>query len=510
MSKQYLISVDQGTTGTKVLVVNQKGEVIGSSYKKHTQYYPQPGWAEHDPEEIWTNMLIAIEEVLKESKIKPSQIAGVGLANQGETCLFWDKTDAKPLYPAIVWSCRRSQGISEKWQHTDGWADKVRQKTGLKIDPYFSGTKFRWMLDYIKEIQDKEKMNLARCGTLDTWLLWKMTNGESFVTDSSTASRTILYNIFKKDWDEEILGYLQLNREMLPKIIPTISRFGTTDPNHFCGIQAPILSSIVDQPAALYGHLCTEPGTSKCTYGTGCFIYINIGNQPKLSDDSNVLASVVWEKDNMLTYSLDGSVYSAGSAIDWGLNELALYDSIDQLQGWSMEWKNTPFQENSVWFIPALSGLATPFWNSNARGAFIGLSHNCGKKDMAKAILEGIAHRVADVFDKLTKETKQDIQVLKVDGKLTDNPYLMQFQADILGIPIEVTDNTETTGIGVAYLCGEALGWWNPDLLADSGLMKTKFYQPALTETERMELRKKWEKVINSIDELYKESPDLI
>jgi glycerol kinase len=509
MSQKYLLSIDQGTTGTKVILLNDKEEVHAFSYQKHTQFYPKPAWAEHDPNEIWLCIQEGVQEVLRNGKIEPSQITAIGLANQGETVLFWDDL-GQPLYPAIVWSCRRSQAIAEKWEAQGNWGTKVFEKTGLRIDPYFSATKIRWMMDEVEQVQSRIREQKARCSTLDSWLIWKMTGGRSFVTDPSTAARTLLYNIRTGRWDEEILDYLSIDSSWLPKVIPTTGCFGTTSRDVFCGIEAPIVVSIVDQPAALYGHLCTDPGTSKCTYGTGCFVYMNIGSELPDKPTESLLSTIVWAKGDKVTYALDGAIYSAGSVVDWAMESLSLFDSINELQQWSEDWHHQMLAavdehcgiQSSLWFVPSLSGVGAPYWNSDFRGLFLGLSHDTSKKDMTKAILEGIAHRVADVLDTMKSVSVHPMTVLRVDGGLTKNQYLMQFQADLLGIPVEVPSTAETTAIGTAYLTGEACGWWTTEDLRKK-LVKTKTYYPRLSPINREEIRSEWTNLMQLMTMFY-------
>ncbi|MCM3761102.1 glycerol kinase GlpK [Alkalihalobacillus oceani] len=507
MKNKYILSIDQGTTGTKVILLNQEAKIHAWSYQKHNQYYPKPGWAEHNPEEIWRKIQTGIETVLSEGGVTPKEIEAVGLANQGETVMFWDSDDGRPLYPAVLWSCRRSQEISENWREEENWNEKVNRKTGLHIDPYFSATKIRWMMENIESVQEAIQLNVARCSTLDSWLIWKMTGGESFLTDSSTAARTLLYNIYSEEWDQEIMDYLQIERDWLPSVEPTVGFFGTTNPSVFCGIEAPIRVSMVDQPAALYGHLCIEPGSSKCTFGTGCFVYMNVGEDVRPADNKNLMSTIVWKKNNRVNYAYDGAIYSAGSAIEWGINSMNLYPGVEELQSASETWyEQLKHNESSdVWFVPALSGMATPYWDSDIRGGFVGISHNTSKEDMAKSILEGIAHRVADVLEEMNKVSSRPLKSLKVDGRLTENPYLMQFQANILGIPVEVPSTVETTGVGLGYLVGEALNWWIPEALKESNLIESKIYYPKMNNHNKEVVRKHWKKIVHGLQGIHKE-----
>ncbi|MCK9905251.1 glycerol kinase GlpK, partial [Frankia sp. Cpl3] len=493
-----MLSIDQGTTGTKILLVNRQGTVAAESYQKHTQYYPRSGWAEHDPEEIWERLLAGVADALQKGKAAPEQVEAIGIANQGETVLFWDSTNGRPLYPAVVWSCRRSDQIAQRWQQDGDWEKKIAEKTGLRIDPYFSATKIRWMMEEVPEVQEKIKQNQAYCSTLDSWLIWKMTGGASYVTDASTAARTLLFHNREGRWDQEILHYLQIEEGWLPQVRPTVGSFGTSNPEQFCGISAPIIVSQVDQPAALYGHLCIEPGMSKCTYGTGCFAYMNVGNVPPASGENGLLTTLVWQRGDQPTYALDGAIYAAGSAIEWGADALGLYQDIAQLQLWSEEWCKEWINQRplgDVLFIPSLNGIGTPYWNSDTRGLFLGLSQHTDRKALAKAMLEGIAHRVADVFFAMEEAVGQKITTLRVDGGLTKNPYLMQYQADLLGVPVEVPEISETTSMGIAYLMGEACGWWTEQELQER-MRDGQRYEPNLDEAVRRKLRERWKRAV--------------
>lgn len=488
----YLLTIDQGTTGTKLQLYSKNKEVVGQCYKKHTQCYPKPGWVEHDPFEIWSLLQEGVKELLSSSEVGPEQIEAIGISNQGETVVAWNGKTGETFGNAVVWSCKRSQEVADQWEMAEGWSRKVIEKTGLRIDPYFSATKIKWLINQWENPPEE-----LRVSTLDAWLLWKLTGGKSYVTDTSTAARTLLFNIYELKWDGEILDYLGIKEEWLPKVLPTESDFGESNPELLGGIQAPILVSIVDQPAALYGHLCNEPGTSKCTYGTGCFTYLNVGNSINRGSNT-MLSTIVWNKQGEVTYAFDGPVFSAGSVIEWAKDSLNFFDSFEQLQDWSTGWYEKHLAEeldHSIVFIPALSGLGAPHWDPNARGSFSGLSHAASKQDLVRAILEGIAHMVADVFEDMMKQTMHPIKSLKVDGGLTRNSYLMQFQADLLNVSIEVPKAAETTSQGVAYMLGEACGWWNPSKLTQE---IEQVYLPQMSEAKREELRAKWGNLIRS------------
>lgn len=502
--KRYVLSIDQGTTGTKVMFADQTGAIAAESYQKHAQHYPRAGWVEHDPLEIWERIVAGVSEAMRQGKIVPKEVAAVGLANQGETVMFWDGESGAPLYPAVVWSCRRSDRIAERWAQDGDWDEKVADKTGLRIDPYFSATKIRWLMEEVPAVRDSIAGGRARCSTLDAWIIWNMTGGAAYVTDASTAARTLLFNHRLRRWDEEILAYLEIDKSWLPTIKPSVGTFGFSDPAAFCGIRAPVLVSLVDQPAALYGHLCTLPGMSKCTYGTGCFAYMQVGETPPPAVGGGLLTTVVWQREERLSYALDGAIYSAGTAVDWGMQALGLYRDVDELQAWSREWyeaiggEQSEGDDDGVLFVPALTGIGTPFWRSDARAVFSGLSLTTDRKRMARSILDGIAHRVADVLEAMEAAVGTKLTVLRVDGGLTKNPYLMQTQADLLGIPVEVPEMKETTSMGIVYLLGEALGWWTQDEL-QRAVRTVERYEPKRGTAFRTQARECWKKTVHSL-----------
>ncbi|MBM7662868.1 glycerol kinase [Bacillus mesophilus] len=502
--ENYLLTIDQGTTGTKVMLFTKNKDVMAHHYVKHTQYYPKPGWVEHDPVEIWEKVKEGVRGVLEKTRIQPNQIAGIGLGNQGETILAWNAETGIPLYNAVVWSCRRSETIATNWLQQEGWNERIKQKTGLIIDSYFSATKIEWLLEEAPQVKQllEASPSALRFGTLDTWLIANMTNFSSYVTDHSTAARTLLFNIHSQDWDDELLQFVDVDRSYLPTIQPTVSEFGWTDPEVFCGIHAPIRVSIVDQPAALYGHQCFEKGDAKCTYGTGCFVYMNIGEDCLTDANDSLLKSVVWSKNGKTTFASDGSIFSAGSVLEWAMDSLSLFQNMEQLQKLSNSWmeKEVEIDDNLI-FVPSLSGIGAPHWNADARGLFLGFTHSTGKEEMIKAILQGIAHRVVDVVEAIQESTHINISTLKVDGGLVVNPYLMQMQADLLGVPVVVPDVSETTSLGLALLLGEACEWWEMDEMLPEGQLTT--YQPRLEEVKRKQYRNEWKRTLQLLNEYY-------
>lgn len=491
MNKPLILSIDQGTTGTKVLLVDRTAQVVGQGFQEHTQYYPQPGWVEHDPVEIFERVKLAVAEALSSAQATPQDIVAVGLANQGETVTAWDASTGKPLSRAIVWSCRRTAEWASQWTQDGEWGDRVLSKTGLHIDAYFSATKFRWLLDHETAVAQAQQKGTLRLGTLDSWLLFCLSGGRVHLTDHSTAARTLLYNIHTGTWDQEILDYLKISTRTLANIHPTLGEFCYTDPEAFLGIHAPVLASQVDQPAALYGHLCFDPGDAKCTYGTGCFLYVNTGEQ-FITTQSGILSTVVWHKGHS-TYALESGVYTAGTAIKWLLQLGLLQDAMESAT------LAESILDTSVKFIPAFTGMAAPYWDSEARGGFLGLTTAAGQADLVRAVLEGIAHRVADSVEAINPHLPVPLSRLRVDGGMTQNPFLMQFQADTLGIPVEVADFPNVTAQGIAFLVGEGLNWWHPDQLFALNPPQLRVYLPRRAKNWRHTRRQDWSKAVAAV-----------
>jgi glycerol kinase len=491
MNRPLILSIDQGTTGTKVLLVDCTAQVVGQGFQEHTQYYPQPGWVEHDPAEIFERVKMAVAEALSSAQASPQDVVAVGLANQGETVTAWDVSTGKPLSRAVVWSCRRTADQATAWANDRDWNDRVLARTGLRIDAYFSATKFRWLMDNVPLVGQAQQKGSLRLGTLDSWLLYCLSGGKVHLTDPSTAARTLLYNIHTGCWDEEILDYLNIPISTLATIQPTLSEFGYTYPEAFLGIDAPIWVSQVDQPAALYGHLCFNPGDAKCTYGTGCFLYVNTGEQ-FVATQSGILSTIVWHK-SAANYALESGVYTAGTAMKWLLQLGLLQDAAES----AMLAQSIP--ETPVKFIPAFTGMAAPYWDSEARGGFLGLTTSAERAHLVRAVLEGIAHRVADSVEAINPHLAVPLSRLRVDGGMTQNPFLMQFQADILGIPVEVADFPNVTAQGIAFLVGEGLKWWQPHELMELTPPQLRVYLPQQPENWRYTHREDWRKAVAAI-----------
>lgn len=454
VEEQYIMAIDQGTTSSRAIIFNKMGLKIGSSQKEFTQYFPQEGWVEHDANEIWNSVQSVIAGAFIESGIKPSQVAGIGITNQRETTVIWEKDTGKPIYHAIVWQSRQSSSIADKLKE-DGKSEWIHKKTGLVIDAYFSATKIRWILDHVEGAQERAEKGELLFGTIDTWLVWKLTDGQSHVTDLSNASRTMLFNLTTLDWDQEILDLLNIPRQMLPKLVSNSEIYGQTQGFHFYGSEVPISGMAGDQQAALFGQMAFEAGMVKNTYGTGSFIVMNTGDKPSFSKN-NLLTTVGYSLNGQVNYALEGIIFVAGSAIQWIRDGLQFIDKASD----SEEAARASQNDDEVYLVPAFVGLGASYWDQDARGAMFGLTRGTTKNDIIKATLQSIAYQVRDIIDTMHADTGIDIPVLKVDGGGTANDYLMQFQSDLLNTPIQRSKNAETTALGAAFLAGLAVGFW--------------------------------------------------
>ncbi|CAJ1181224.1 glycerol kinase [Companilactobacillus paralimentarius DSM 13238 = JCM 10415] len=455
MSNEYIMAIDEGTTSTRAIIFDQKGNKIADAQREFTQYFPEPGWVEHDANEIWNAVQSTIANVFIESGIKPDQIKGIGITNQRETTVVWDKTTGLPIYNAIVWQSRQTTDIAEKLAGR-GYGEMIHEKTGLLIDPYFSATKIRWILDHVKGAQKRAEDGELLFGTIDSWLLWKLSGGAAHITDYSNASRTMLFNIHSLEWDKDILRILNIPQAMLPEVRPNSEVYAKTKDYHFYGSEVPIAGMIGDQQAALFGQMAFEPGMVKNTYGTGAFIVMNTGEKPQLSDN-NLLTTIGYGINNKIYYALEGSIFVAGSAIQWLRDAMNLVDSAPQ----SEEAALASTDQDEVYVVPAFTGLGAPYWDADARGAVFGLTRGTTKNDFIKATLQSLAYQSRDVLDTMKKDTGIDIPTLKVDGGAANNRYLMQFQADILQTPVQRAKDLETTALGAAFLAGLAVGYWD-------------------------------------------------
>ncbi|MEG0285837.1 MAG: glycerol kinase GlpK [Vagococcus sp.] len=452
--QQYIMAIDQGTTSSRAIIFDKAGNHVGSSQKEFTQIFPESGWVEHNANEIWNSVQSVIAGALIESNVRPENIKGIGITNQRETTVIWDRKTGKPIYNAIVWQSRQSAPIADKLKE-DGYAEMIHSKTGLVVDAYFSATKVRWLLDNVEGAQERAERGELAFGTIDTWLLWKLTDGNVHVTDYSNAARTMMYNIMDLKWDDEILELLNIPKSLLPEVKSNSEVYGHTQSYHFYGSEVPISGMAGDQQAALFGQLAFEPGMIKNTYGTGAFIVMNTGEKPQISKN-NLLTTIGYGINGKVYYALEGSVFVAGSAIQWLRDGLRLIETAPQ----SEELANASTGDDSVYVVPAFTGLGAPYWDSDARGAILGLTRGTTKEDLVKATLQSIAYQSKDVIDAMKEDSGIDIPVLKVDGGAAKNDMLMQFQSDILDINVTRAPNLETTALGAAYLAGLAVGFW--------------------------------------------------
>ncbi|KFN90979.1 glycerol kinase [Tetragenococcus muriaticus PMC-11-5] len=490
--KKYIMAIDEGTTSARAILFDKNANEVGSSQKEFIQYFPDSGWVEQNANEIWNAVQAVVAGALIESGIHPSEVASVGITSQRETTVIWDKNTGLPIYNAVVWQSRQSSDIAEQLVN-DGYKDFFHKKTGLIIDPYFSATKVRWILDRVEGAQERAENGELLFGTIDSWLVWKLTSGKVHVTDYSNASRTMLYNIFDLQWDKEILDLLNIPESMLPEVKSNSEIYGYTETYHFYGSEVPIAGMAGDQQAALFGQMAFEPGMVKNTYGTGSFIVMNIGEEPQLSDN-DLLTTIGYGINGKIYYALEGSIFVSGSAIQWLRDAMHMVETAPE----SEEVSNRASDDDYVYVVPAFTGLGAPYWDSNARGAVFGLTRATSREDFVKATLQSIAYQSKDVIDTMNKDTDTDIQLLRVDGGAANNDTLMQFQSDILNIEVERAANLETTALGAAYLAGLAVGFWE-DMDALKELKEEgKTFEPEMSEEKRNDLYTGWQEAVEA------------
>ncbi len=485
-----ILSIDQGTTGTTIFIFNKQGDVVSKAYQEFTQIYPQPSWVEHDAEEIWAVTLETIQLALNKAKIKATELTCIGITNQRETTVLWDKTTGKPVHNAIVWQCRRSSEICERIK-SEGKGSWIKQKTGLVTDAYFSATKIKWLFDNRPEVKELAEQGKLAFGTIDTWLIWKLTAGKSHVTDHTNASRTMLYNIIEQSWDNELLDYFGFNQSILPSIQSSASNFGITSKSIFFNANIPITGVAGDQQSALFGRQCTQLGQVKNTYGTGCFLLMYIGEKAKISD-AGLLTTIACDAHGAPAYALEGSVFNAGSAVQWLRDEMCLIESASETEAIALSIEDA----KGVYLVPAFTGLGAPYWDMNARGVITGLTRGAGKKEIVRAALEAIAYQTKDLVDLMEKVSGIKIKQLQVDGGACQNNFLMQFQADILDTKIHRPKQIESTVIGVALLAGIGAGVWNAEQLPSALLEKDVTFEPAMEDSTRDKNIVGWKKAI--------------
>jgi glycerol kinase len=455
MEKKYILSLDQGTTSSRAILFNKAGEIVDSAQKEFTQIFPKPGWVEHNANEIWGSILAVIAQVLSKTEIKPSEIAGIGITNQRETTVVWEKETGHPVYNAIVWQSRQTADICTELK-SKGYDTIVREKTGLLIDAYFSGTKVKWILDNVEGAREKAENNELLFGTIDTWLIWKLSGGKAHVTDYSNASRTLMYNIYDLKWDDELLEMLTIPKSMLPEVRPSSEVYANTVDYHFFGQEVPISGAAGDQQAALFGQACYEEGMAKNTYGTGCFMLMNTGEKA-VKSEHGLLTTLAWGIDGKVTYALEGSIFVAGSAIQWLRDGLRMLKSASESEKYATSVSST----DGVYMVPAFVGLGTPYWDSEVRGAIFGLTRGTEKEHFVRATLESLAYQTKDVLTAMEADSGIELKTLRVDGGAVANNFLMQFQSDMLGVPVQRPIINETTALGAAYLAGLAVGFWS-------------------------------------------------
>ncbi len=490
--EKYIMAIDQGTTSSRAIIFNKKGEKIASSQKEFPQIFPQAGWVEHNANQIWNSVQSVIAGAFIESSIKPGQIEAIGITNQRETTVVWDKKTGLPIYNAIVWQSRQTAPIADQLKQ-EGHTNMIHEKTGLVIDAYFSATKVRWILDHVPGAQERAEKGELLFGTIDTWLVWKLTDGLIHVTDYSNAARTMLYNIKELKWDDEILELLNIPKAMLPEVKSNSEVYGKTTPFHFYGGEVPISGMAGDQQAALFGQLAFEPGMVKNTYGTGSFIIMNTGEEMQLSQN-NLLTTIGYGINGKVHYALEGSIFIAGSAIQWLRDGLRMIETSSESEGLAQ----SSTSDDEVYVVPAFTGLGAPYWDSNARGSVFGLTRGTSKEDFVKATLQSIAYQVRDVIATMQVDSGIDIQQLRVDGGAAMNNLLMQFQADILGIDIARAKNLETTALGAAFLAGLSVGYWESmDELKELNATG-QLFQATMNESRKEKLYKGWRKAVKA------------
>lgn len=489
MDKKYVLALDQGTTSSRAIIFDRNSSIVCVKNKPLNQIYPKPGWVEHNAEDIWEGQMSAVEEVLKEADVSPEEIAAIGITNQRETVVIWDKNTGKPVHNAIVWQCRRTAPICDELK-ARGLVDTIRKKTGLVIDAYFSGTKIKWLLDNVEGLREKAESGEVLAGTMDTWLIWKLTGGRTHVTDYSNASRTMLFNIKTLEWDRELLKELNIPACILPKAVPTSGPMGMTEEN-ILGVQIPIGGAAGDQQAALFGQACFDRGSAKNTYGTGCFILMNTGKQP-IASRNNMLTTIAWDIGEGVEYALEGSVFNAGSSIQWLRDELKLIKSAPESD---IEAEKVP-DTAGVYVVPAFTGLGAPYWDMYARGIIIGITRGTQREHIIRATLESIAYQSRDVLQAMEADSGIKLKELKVDGGASVSRFLMQFQADILGVTVNRPRTVETTALGAAYLAGLAVGFWNGKSDIIKNWASDKVFTPQMDVNTRETLYSNWKRAV--------------
>ena len=496
----YIMAIDQGTTSTRAIIFDKKGQPQWSFQREIEQYYPEPGWVEHDANEIWIKTLQVIAGVLIESGLNPNQIDSIGITNQRETTVIWDKETGVPISKAVVWQSKQTSEIADQLIE-DGHKDFIHERTGLVIDSYFSATKIMWILDEVDGARERAENGELLFGTIDTWLLWKLTGGEVHATDYSNASRTMLFNISDLDWDEEILELLDIPKDLLPEVHSSSEVYGETIPEHFYGERIPVAGMAGDQQAALFGQTAFEKGMVKNTYGTGAFIIMNTGKEPIMSDNG-LLTSLAYGINGEVNYALEGSIFVAGSAIQWLRDGMRMFRESPE----SEEYAERVDTTDNVYVVPAFTGLGAPHWDQDARGSVFGITRGTSKEQFIRATLESLAYQTRDVLDTMVEDSGIEIPTLRVDGGAANNDFLMQFQADILNTKIDRSEIMETTALGAAYLAGLATGFWKDLDEIKEYWKKDQTFEPDMEEERRSDLYKGWENAVEAA-KVFKHKP---
>jgi glycerol kinase len=488
----FIMSIDQGTTSTRALIFNQEGKVVGKGQKEFNQIYPRPGWVEHDPEEIWRSVLEVVPLALQDANIGVEDIRAIGITNQRETTVVWDKKNGKPVYNAIVWQCRRTSSIVQELKKA-GHEKLFQEKTGLVLDPYFSGTKIKWILNNIDGIKERAERGEVLFGTIDTWLIWKLTGGSVHVTDYTNASRTLLFNIHKLSWDPELLKILEIPEAILPEVKSCSEIYGRTSPELFNGIEIPISGIAGDQQAATFGQCCFEKGMTKITFGTGGFMLMNTGNEA-INSSNGLLTTIAWGVNGDIKYALEGSIFMAGAAVQWLRDELGLIDESPDSGYFAEKVKDT----NGVFLVPAFTGLGAPYWEPEARGVIVGLSRGCNKNHLIRATLESLVYQTNDVLKAMVEDSGIELKDIKVDGGASANNFLMQFLANITNSSVERPVNTETTSSGAAYLAGLAVDFWSDISDLDKIRQVEGLFKPKLPADQVEKLLNGWKRAVET------------
>ncbi|HIR19669.1 MAG TPA: glycerol kinase GlpK [Candidatus Pelethomonas intestinigallinarum] len=486
---QYIMALDAGTTSNRCILFDQEGRVRAAAQKEFPQIFPKPGWVEHDAREIWATQLGVAVEAMGKIGATAADIAAIGITNQRETTVVWDRATGEPMYNAIVWQCRRTSAYCDELK-ARGYAEAIRRKTGLVVDAYFSGPKIRWILDNVPGARRRAEAGELLFGTVETWLIWLLTGGRVHVTDYSNASRTMLFNINTLDWDEELLDLMDIPRSMLPTPVPSSQVYGETDPGFF-GRSIPIAGAAGDQQAALFGQACFTPGQAKNTYGTGCFLLMNTGDKPVFSS-SGLVTTVAWGLGSRVSYALEGSIFVAGAAIQWLRDEMRLIDSAADSEYHAGKVADTA----GCYVVPAFTGLGAPYWDQYARGAIVGLTRGVNKNHIIRATLESIAYQVSDVLEAMRADSGIALTSLKVDGGASSNNVLMQLQADILQVTVHRPVCVETTALGAAYLAGLAVGYWSSQEEIARNWAVDRTFLPAITTQERDKKLQGWKRAV--------------